>query len=138
MNSILICAVIGWMILIVGFSLVINIMLSKNGGDMLSRICGIALIIAFTGIFSLMFLDESFTRMYDVSLISYQRPTSIVKTNNLTLVHYIQDEKVIIDLVSKGTDFWNSDGIAIKVSHGVNLYGKKVNDIYEIVAKQGE
>ena len=65
--------------------------------------------------------------------ITYETPTVLIKTNNLTIVQHIQDSQCVIQLTSDSTSYWNSTNIMVKKTSGENLFGVSVRPDYEVV-----
>jgi hypothetical protein len=70
------------------------------------------------------------------TVTTYETPTSIIKTNNVTLVnHIVGNELVIGGKLFLQADYWNSTNIMIRVNNGENFYGIKVSPAYEVILR---
>jgi len=70
---------------------------------------------------------------------SYQVPTSILKTNNMTAItHADENGFVIAGFVFPDSSYWDSTNIMVKVVSGKNFYGFDVKPSYEIVPTMKE
>ena len=135
----LIMAVIGACFWMAGLVLAINILFTKESYHNLGDTVGASImaLIVF-GMFGGLCNISGWVFMDKVTSTTYIPPTSIVKTNNVTLAHYIKDGAVVARLESRCTDYWNSTNIMVEVTSGVNLHGNKVSDKYEIVIKENK
>jgi hypothetical protein len=69
---------------------------------------------------------------------TYETPTSVIKTNNVTLVNHIVENELVIGgggQLFSSASYWNSTNIMIKVSNGENFYGVKVSPAYEVILR---
>jgi len=69
-------------------------------------------------------------------VITYETPTSIIKTNDITIVtHIIKGDVVISSQVFKEASYYNSTNIMIEVRCGKNFYGCDVGPFYRAIDK---
>jgi len=129
-----ICSVLGLVLWAVGLSLIAFIFLSKttDSEDKFGMSFGAFLLFGCIG-FSLC-LPGIITPINTVT--TYEIPTSIIKTNNVTLVnHIVGNELVIGGNLFLQAAYWNSTNIMIKVDNGENFYGIKVSPAYEVILR---
>ena len=66
-------------------------------------------------------------------VITYEVPTSIIKTNNITVVTHIVGNHIVSFNSFNDASYWNSTNIMIKVTNGKNIIKREISPDYEIV-----
>lgn len=129
--------VLGWIIWLIGFILIVGIIRDKDnileGHKKVGSIC---IILIFTGMFGYMItLIGSSNPQRDI-VVTYEKPTIIIKTNDITLVNHISKKgELVVIFNSKDVKYWNSTNIMIKITSGKNFYGKDSDSVHEVVIK---
>ena len=130
-----ICSVLGLTLWVVGLVLMFIIFLdrSNDSGEKLGL--SFAAFLFFGCIGFALCLPGIITPIKN-TVTTYETPTSIIKTNNVTLVnHIVGNELVIGGKLFLQADYWNSTNIMIKVDNGENFYGIKVSPAYEVILR---
>ena len=131
----LIGSVIGWIIWITCLILVVFVIRDKKI-NVFDKFIAFILTFVVLGGFGLSMCYEGMFKPQKNIVITYEMPSSIVKTNNLTLVNHISKEgKVLVSLQSSDVKYWNSTNIMVEVKSGKNFYGYEVGNKYEVVLK---
>ena len=130
-----ICSVLGLTLWVVGLVLMFIIFLdrSNDSGEKLGL--SFAAFLLF-GCIGLSFNLPGLITPIRNNVTTYEIPTSIIKTNNVTLVnHIVGNELVIGGKLFLEAAYWNSTNIMIKVDNGENFYGIKVSPAYEVILR---
>ena len=132
MISDIILTTIGWGIFLLGFIWVGCILMDKEE-KVFDRIFTSFIIGGLTFIFFLIFQNCPMTHINRDIRFEYIIPSSIVKTNNITLVNHIGSNGVVATLESKDAIYWNATNIMVEVLNGKTIYGNEGKVEYKIV-----
>lgn len=80
------------------------------------------------GILGFIFLIPSVITLSKDIVTEYINPTSIIRTNDMTHVIYIKDQRLYTESYNE-VKYWNATNIRIKVYSGNNIWNSKVNDV---------
>ena len=130
MIGMIILACLGMGAWLAGIIIIFSVLLDKSN----NKVGQIFLVLLIFGSFGMAFNCKTFCNPSTDVKILYIEPTSIIKTNNVTVVNHIVNGNVYTE-ISKGADYWNSTNIIVQVTSGNNLYGYKAKDQYEILIK---
>ena len=128
-------AICGWGLWIVGLLLIGGIILDKEIRGVDKFFYGL-IVTALFFLFGLICAENSFKLPYRDITYTYEAPTILVKTNNLVMAAHINSEGLVVaKLESRETKYWTADSsnIVVRVGVGNNLYGDRVKAIYEII-----
>lgn len=128
--------IIGWMIWITGIMTAVLFVrdVTANKGE---KFWGVIACVLLSFCLGMIFACDGIFKPQRDTLISYETPTSIVKTNNLTMVNHISDGgRILASLVSGDAMYWNGTNIMIKITNGQNFYGYDVESTYKVVLKE--
>jgi len=130
-----ICSVLGLTMWGVGLSLIAFVFFSKTN-DSEDKFGLFLLSFIFFGCIGLALCLPGIITPIKNTVTTYETPTSIIKTNNVTLVnHIVGNELVIGGKLFLQANYWNSTNIMIKVDNGENFYGIKVSPAYEVILR---
>jgi hypothetical protein len=130
MIGMIILACLGMGTWLAGIILLLSVLFDYSNNKM-GQIFVVLVMFGLTGM--VLNCNTFFDPSTDVKIL-YIEPTSIIKTNNVTVVNHIVNGEVYTK-ISRETDYWNSTNIMVQITSGNNLYGCKVKDEYEIVIK---
>ena len=97
------------------------------------------LIFILLGLMSMVFLAPPLLGRWRDLSYKYEPPTFIMKTNNITVLTYVENGAVRLSGSYDTADFWNSTNIAVKLTAGRNFFNYPLEGhTAEFVAKRGE
>jgi len=91
--------------------------------------------LAFMLLFPIVFLLlPTFVAKIGDKNIEYKEPTAIIRTNNTTVIMFLDEKGTVRSWDYKEVSFWTAEKIVIEETKGKNLWGSKVNNDYNVVA----
>jgi hypothetical protein len=110
-----------------------GILVFSKKSKLFEKIGGCLLIIGVYGFMGMILTGEATDTAIKDKVISYTSPTSIIKTNNITTVLYIEEGKILCNASSSEASFWNSSNIMVRIISGKNIWGNEVDSRYNVV-----
>jgi len=131
---IIILSIIGICIWVIGFILSVKILFSQVKENMAGDRFIFAIICFFVmGTLGWIFSYGGITNPVREIVISYEIPSHILKTNDITIVDHIVGDKLVCNFVNTSASFYNSTNIRVRVISGNNFWKCRVNSLYEVV-----
>jgi hypothetical protein len=87
------------------------------------------------GILGFLFVIPSIVVVVNDPVIKEIIPTSIIKTNNVTMIVYIDEKRIVQEWHYTDVAYWNSTNIVIKVNSGMNFWHKEASEICSPIYK---